>query len=149
MIEDSDYMIPQLSVFIENRLASLSELARRLADENINLRGFTLAESREFGTVRIIVAEVEACKVALNKAGYHYVETPVLAVEVTDRPGGMANVLEHLACSHINVDYAYAMTEKHGLSAVIILRVDDLKKAVMVLKKTNVRLLSRKDITLI
>jgi hypothetical protein len=149
MMTDNNYNIRQLSVFIDNRLASLSEMARLLADRNINLRAFSLSESRDFGTVRIIVADVEACCEALKAAGYHFIETDVLAVEVADRPGGMADVLECVAGEHINVEYAYAMIEKRGDSAVIILRVDNTGKAVMALRKRNIRLLAGGDIALI
>lgn len=149
MMTDNNYSIRQLSVFIDNRLASLSEMARLLADRNINLRAFSLSESRDFGTVRIIVADVEACCVALKAAGYHFIEADVLAVEVADRPGGMADVLECIASEHINVEYAYAMIEKRGESAVIILRVDNSGKAVMALLKKNIRLLAGEDIALL
>jgi hypothetical protein len=149
MMTDNNYSIRQLSVFIDNRLASLSEMARLLADRNINLRAFSLSESRDFGTVRIIVADVEACCEALKAAGYHFIEADVLAVEVADRPGGMADVLECIASEHINVEYAYAMIEKRGESAVIILRVDNSGKAVMALLKKNIRLLAGEDIALL
>ena len=149
MMPEKDFIIRQISVFIENRIASLSEVARLLADRNINLRGFSLSESRDFGTARIIVADADACCEALKAAGYHFIETDVLAVEVADRPGGMADVLECVASEHINVEYAYAMIEKRGDSAVIILRVDNTGKAVMALRKRNIRLLAGGDIALI
>jgi len=146
---DKNYIIPQISVFIDNRPASLSKMARRLADRNINLRALSLAETREFGTTRIIVADVDACSEVLRQAGYHFIETDVLAVEVADRPGGMADVLECIAAEHISVEYAYAMIEKREGSAVIILRVDNIGKAIMTLRKRNFRLLTREDIALL
>ncbi len=146
---DKNYIIPQISVFIDNRPASLSKMARRLADRNINLRALSLAETREFGTTRIIVADVDACSEVLRQAGYHFIETEVLAVEVADRPGGMADVLECIASEHISVEYAYAMIEKREGSAVIILRVDNIGKAIMALRKRNFRLLTREDIALL
>ena len=148
-MNDNNFMIRQLSVFIDNRPASLSEIARRLADSNINLRAFSLSETRDFGTVRIIVADADACGEALKAAGYHFIETDVLAVEVADRPGGMADVLECIAGEHISVEYAYAMIEKREGSAVVILRVDNPGKAVMALRKRNIRLLAREDIVLL
>ncbi len=148
-MNDNNCMIRQLSVFIDNRLASLSEIARHLADRNINLRAFSLSETRDFGTVRIIVADVDACREVLKAAGYHFIETDVLAVEVADRPGGMADVLECIAGEHVSVEYAYAMIEKREGSAVIILRVDNPGKAVMTLQKRNIRLLAREDIAVL
>ena len=149
MIKDKDYIIRQISVFIDNRPASLSEMARHLADKNINLRALSLAETRDFGTTRIIVADVDACSEVLKVAGFHFIETDVLAVEVADRPGGMADVLECIASEHISVEYAYAMIEKRQESAVIIVRVDNIGKAIMALRKRNIRLLTREDVALL
>jgi hypothetical protein len=124
-------------------------MTRSLADENINLRALSLAETRDFGTTRIIVADVDTCSEVLKEAGYHFIETDVLAVEVVDRPGGMADVLECIAIEHISVEYAYAMIEKREGSAVIILRVDNIEKAIMALRKRNIRLLTREDVALL
>jgi len=148
-MKDKNYTIRQISVFIDNRPASLSEMTRSLADENINLRALSLAETRDFGTTRIIVADVDTCSEVLKEAGYHFIETDVLAVEVVDRPGGMADVLECIASEHISVEYAYAMIEKREGSAVIILRVDNIEKAIMALRKRNIRLLTREDVALL
>jgi hypothetical protein len=148
-MKDKNYIIRQISVFIDNRPASLSEMTRSLADENINLRALSLAETRDFGTTRIIVADVDTCSEVLKEAGYHFIETDVLAVEVADRPGGMADVLECIASEHISVEYAYAMIEKREGSAVIILRVDNTGKAIMALRKRNIRLLTREDVALL
>jgi hypothetical protein len=148
-MKDKNYIIRQISVFIDNRPASLSEMTRSLADENINLRALSLAETRDFGTTRIIVADVDTCSQVLREAGYHFIETDVLAVEVADRPGGMADVLECIASEHISVEYAYAMIEKREGSAVIILRVDNTGKAIMALRKRNIRLLTREDVALL
>ena len=149
MTKDTDYLIRQISVFIDNRPATLSGMARCLADRGINLRALSLAETRDFGTTRIIVADADTCIQVLRKAGYHLIETEVLAVEVADRPGGMADVLECIAIEHISVEYAYAMIEKREGSAVIILRVDNLGKAIMALRKKNIRLLTQEDIALL
>ena len=149
MIRDKDYIIRQISIFIDNRPASLSEMTRCLADKNINLRALSLAETRDFGTTRIIVADVDACREVLKVAGFHFIETEVLAVEVADKPGGMADVLECIASEHISVEYAYAMIEKRQESAVIIVRVDNIGKSIMALRKRNIRLLTREDVALL
>jgi hypothetical protein len=149
MMSYKNYMIRQISVFIDNRPASLSKMARQLADNSINLRALSLAETRDFGTTRIIVADVDTCARVLKDAAYHFIETDVLAVEVADRPGGMAEVLECIAKEHISVEYVYAMIEKREGMAVIILRVDNPGKAVMALRKSSIRLLTQEDITLL
>jgi hypothetical protein len=148
-MEDKNYTIRQISVFIDNRPYTLLEMARCLADNNINLRAFSLAETRDFGTTRIIVADPDACKKVLKGSGYHFIETDVLAVEVDDRPGGMADILECIAHEHMSVEYAYAMIEKIEGSAVLILRVDNPEKAIVALLEKNIRLLAREDISLL
>jgi hypothetical protein len=148
-MKDKSNLIRQISVFIDNRPASLSKMARCLGNRNINLRALSLAETRDFGTTRIIVADVDACIAVLKEAGYHFMETDVLAVEVADRPGGLADILECIASEHISVEYAYAMIEKREGSAVVILRADNPDKAVMALRKRDIRLLTREDIALL
>jgi hypothetical protein len=148
-MKDKNYIIRQISVFIDNKPATLAEMTRRLADRNINLRAFSMAETRDFGTARIIVADPDACTEALKEAGHHFIETDVLAVIVADRPGGMADVLECITCENISVEYAYAMIEKREGSAVIILRVDNPGKAIMALLEKNIRLLTREDMELL
>jgi hypothetical protein len=149
MMKENEFMIRQISVFLDNRLASLAELARHLANKGINLRALSIAETRDFGTTRIIVADPDACSEALHEAGYHFIETDVLAVEVADRPGGMADVLEIIASEQIGVEYAYAMVEKREGSAVVILRVDDAPKACMVLQARGIHLLRKEDVSLL
>lgn len=148
-MKDKNYIIRQISVFIDNKPATLAEMARHLADNNINLRALSLAETRDFGTTRIIVPNPDTCVEVLKKTRYHFIESEVLAVEVADRPGGMADVLECIAHEHISVEYAYSMIEKRKGSAVIILRVDNPGKAIMALLKKNIRLLTREDIALL
>jgi hypothetical protein len=143
---ERDFVIRQISVFLDNRPGSLAALTRYLADRQINLRAFSLAESRDFGAARLIVADTDACADALHEGGYHFSEVDVLAIEVPDRPGGMAHVLEIIAGEHINVEYAYAMIEKRECSAVVVLRVEDPTRSCAVLRSQDVPLLSVEDI---
>ena len=121
-------------------------MARHLANKGINLRALSLAETRDFGTARLVVADPDACEKALKETEYHFIETDVLAVEVADKPGGMADVLDIIAQEHLNVEYVYAMVEKKEGFAVVILRVDDPLKACMALRAKGVRLLAEEDI---
>jgi len=148
-MKDKNYIIRQISVFIDNKPATLAEMARRLAEKNINLRALSLAETRDFGTARIIVADPDQCVEVLKKNGYHLMENDVLAVEVVDRPGGMADVLECIARELISVEYAYAMIEKREGSAVIILRVDNTERAIMALRKNKIHILTKEDMALL
>lgn len=148
-MKDKNYVIRQISVFIDNKPATLAGMARCLAEKDINLRALSLAETRDFGTARIIVADPDQCIEVLKKNGYHLMENNVLAIEVIDRPGGMADILDFIAQDHISVEYAYAMLEKRNDSAVIILRVDNTERAIMTLRKNKVHILTREEVALL
>ena len=143
---ETTFVIRQISVFLENRPGSLAEVTRYLADQSINLRAMSIAESRDFGTIRIIASDQDACAEALRKQGYQYTEVDVLAAEMPDRPGGMAEVAEIIAQENINIEYGYAMVEKKEDSAVIVLRVDDPYRASIVLRGKGIRLLSEGEV---
>lgn len=140
------YILKQISVFLDNRPGSLAEVARYLADRGINLRALSLAETRDFGTARLIVADTKACSDALHDSGYHFIVTDVIAVAVEDRPGGMADVLEILAEELIDVEYVYATVMKKDSDAIIVLRVDDTLKAGMILKSKGIMPMTEKEI---
>ncbi|HEU18947.1 MAG TPA: ACT domain-containing protein [Deltaproteobacteria bacterium] len=141
-----EYTLQQISVFLDNRPGTLSEVARYLADRGINLRALSLAETRDFGTVRLIVADTKTCSDALSNSGYHHIITDVIAVAVEDRPGGMADVLELLAEELIDVEYVYATVMTVDSHAIIILRVNDTLKAGMILASKGIRLMKEKEI---
>jgi hypothetical protein len=141
-----EFVIRQISVFLENRPGSLADVAKYLAEKGVNLRALSLAESRDFGAARLVASDTDACADALQEGGYHFSEVDVLALEMPDRPGGLADVLGMIAREHINVEYAYTMVERHQGWAVIVLRVDDPDRACTVLRSQGVRLLSQQDI---
>ena len=143
---EADLVIRQISVFLENRPGSLAEITRYLADHGVNLRALSIAESRDFGTIRIIASDQDACGAALRRGGYQYNEVDVLAAEMPDQPGGMAKVAEIIAREKINIEYGYVMVRKREESAVIVLRVDDPYRASIVLRGKGVRLLSEAEV---
>jgi hypothetical protein len=117
-------MVEQLSVFLENTTGRLAELARALGDAGINMRALMVADTEEFGVVRIICDRPKDAVRVLDDAGFGASLTPVVAVEIPDRPGGLADVLEALGGSGLNVEYAYAFVEPSGDAAVDIFKVD-------------------------
>jgi hypothetical protein len=117
-------MIEQLSVFLENTTGRLAELARALGDAGINMRALMVADTEEFGVVRIICDHPGAAVRKLEEAGFGASLTPVVAVEIPDRPGGLADVLEALGAAQMNVEYAYCFVEPSGEVAVDIFKVD-------------------------
>ncbi|MHB9003830.1 MAG: ACT domain-containing protein [Coriobacteriia bacterium] len=122
-------MIEQLSVFLENKPGHLARLTRTLADAQINLRALMVADTSEFGVIRIICDHPIAAKNVLEQAGFGASITRVVAVEIPDRPGGLADVLDVLSTAEVNVEYAYAFVEPGAQAAVHILKVDDPRAA--------------------
>ena len=117
-------MVEQLSVFLENTTGRLAQLARALGDAGINMRALMVADTEEFGVVRIICDHPHDAAQRLADAGFGASLTPVVAVEIPDRPGGLADVLEALGAAAMNVEYAYCFVEPSGDAAVDIFKVD-------------------------
>lgn len=118
-------MIEQLSVFLENKTGRLAELCRALGNARINMRALMVADTEEFGVVRIICDHPAKAREVLEAAGFGVSATPVVAVEIPDIPGGLADVLEALGARGMNVEYAYCFVEPSGNAAVDVLKVDD------------------------
>ena len=130
--------VQQLSVFLENRSGRLAEVARLLGDAGVNIRALSLADTADFGILRLIVNDVERAVEVLRRAGQTASLTDVVAVEVPDRPGGLAEILEPLQEQEVNVEYLYAFVEKSADRAVVVLRFDDVQAALDVLKQAGV-----------
>ncbi|PKQ38786.1 MAG: amino acid-binding protein [Actinobacteria bacterium HGW-Actinobacteria-1] len=122
-------MIEQISVFLENKSGRLAELTRVLGDAGINMRALMVADTAEFGVVRLICDEPRRALRVLEDGGFGASITEVIAVAVPDRPGGLADVLETLGTQGLNVEYAYCFVESTGDAAVDIFRVDDPTRA--------------------
>jgi hypothetical protein len=129
--------VEQISVFLENKPGSLENATRTLRDANINIRTLSVAETVDFGILRLIVNDVEKANKALKESGFRVSKTPVVAVEVPDKPGGLHSIMEVVSKEGINVEYLYAFVEKSGQNAVIIFRFDDPEKAIDILLKNK------------
>jgi hypothetical protein len=138
--------LKQISVFLENRRGRLAEVARVLGNAKINIRALSLADTSDFGILRLIVNDAEGAKKVLRDNGYTVRETEVVAVEVGDQPGGLALVLEALSKSDVNVEYMYAFVEKSQDKAVLVFRFEQLAKAVEALNAGNIRVLSGEEV---
>ena len=121
--------IKQLSVFLENRPGHLAETCRTLAEAQVNIITLSLADTREFGIVRMIVDNWEKARDVLSAKGRVVNVRDVVAVTVPDRPGGMAEILDALDAAKVNVEYSYAFAFHHGEKAVLVFRFDDNEKA--------------------
>jgi len=133
--------VEQISIFLENKPGGLEEVARILKDAGINIRTLSLADTTDFGILRLIVNDVERASQVLKEQGFRTSRTPVVAVEVPDRPGGLHGILEVLSKNGINVEYLYAFVERSGEHAVIIFRFDAPDKAIEVLQKNGMTVL--------
>ncbi len=118
------YAIKQLSIFLENRKGRLREVTQVLAEANVNIRALALAESAEFGILRLVVDNPEKARSVLSSAGFTVKEQNVFAVEVPDKPGGFYQVVKILADEDINIDYTYAFVGG-GEKAILIFKVPD------------------------
>ena len=137
--------VTQLSVFLENRAGVLAELTGHLGAGGVNIRALSIAESRDFGVVRMIVPDPARAVRLLREKGYSLQEVEVLAVKVADEPGGLGRALRALAEENINVDYLYTFLDKLGDKAVIILRADNLDFAGEILSRKGFELMSHRD----
>ncbi len=140
--------IKQLSVFMENRPGALYGMAGVLAQNGIDMRALSLAETKDFGIARIIVDNLYAATTALKDAGYVHTITPVLGVAIPDVPGGLSRVLQVLTDANINVEYMYAFLGGQNVDhAYMIFRVDDIDQAANVLKSRGIRAVEQEEIS--
>jgi hypothetical protein len=138
-------MIDQVSVFLENRAGRLAELCRSLGNSGIDMHALMVADTEEYGVVRIICDTPAKAVALLDEQGFSASVTPVIAVEIPDRPGGLADVLEALGTQGISVEYAYCFVEPSGAAAVDIFKVDG-PGADSVLAKAGFRSLSPSEL---
>ena len=139
-------MVKQLTVFLENSPGRLAALTRAIGDAAINMRALMVADTAEFGVVRIICDDPDLAQSALESAGYGVTVTDVIAVVVPDRPGGLADVLEVLGAAGINVEYAYCFVRPSGEGAIDVFRVEEPDRAARVLAEADVRVLTQDEV---
>ena len=132
-------IVKQISIFLENRAGRLAEITGILGDHGINMRALTLADTADFGILRLIVDDVEKAITILKENGLTVGETDVIAIEVPDSPGGLAQLLRVFQQENVNVEYMYAFIKAPSRSAVMIFRFEDLKIALDVLSKHDIR----------
>ena len=136
--------IEQISVFIENETGGLADVVNVLARSAVDIRAMSIADQTDFGIVRLIVNDTDRACFALKDAGFTVRRTPVVAVLVPDRPGGLARTLD--ALRGIAVEYMYAFVRKSGEQAVVVFRFDDVDRAVATLREAGATLLEAEDV---
>ena len=125
--------VEQISVFLENKPGGLEHVTRVLTDSDINIRALSLADTSDFGILRLILNDIDTAEKALQGEGFTVRRSHVVAVEIPDRPGGMHSISKILAEQNVNVEYAYAFVERSGENAIIIFRFDDIDAGIDVL----------------
>ena len=131
-------LLKQMSVFLENKPGAMTAPCRLLADAGINIQTFALADSEKFGILRLVVKEWETAAKLLSDAGYAVRLSDVLAIEMPDRPGGLADIFKALETAEINVEYMYAFTVKWEGQGLVIFRVQEPEKALPALKTAGI-----------
>jgi hypothetical protein len=138
--------VEQISVFLENKSGRLAEVTNILSASGVNIRALSLADTADFGILRLIVNQTDKAKEVLKKNGFTVGKTEVIALEVPDRPGGLAGILKILEGGSINVEYMYAFVQRSGDNAIIIFRFDEIDKAIEVLTGAGVRVLKGEEV---
>jgi hypothetical protein len=133
--------VSQLSVFIENKSGRLADVTRTLADAGINVRALSIADTVDYGLLRLIVNDPVQAKSVLTDAGFTVALTEVLAIEVSDEPGGLAGIIEAFADCGLNIEYMYAFVGTSGENAIVIFRVEKVDEAISSLQKKGVHIL--------
>lgn len=136
----------QISVFIENKEGRLAEVTAILRDAGVNIRALSLADTTDFGVLRLIVNDTDAAEKALKKEGFTVGKTKVLAVEVKDEPGGLNRVLDPLCTREVNVEYMYAFANPKCQNAIMIFRFDDPGKALEILAENKIKVIDGKEL---
>jgi hypothetical protein len=139
--------VEQISIFLENKSGRLAEVTSVLSQAGINIRALYLADTADFGILRLIVNETERARQVLKEKGFTVEKTKVVAIEVPDRPGGLSGILNTIKGEGINVEYMYAFVEKSGENAIVIFRFDEPEKSIEVLRKAEVKIMGGEELS--
>lgn len=133
--------VKQLSVFIENKAGRVSEVTDVLGDNGINIRGFSVSDTADYGIVRLIVDHPEKGHRALSDAGFTVKENDVICLDLPDHPGGLAGVLKVVSGAGVNIEYVYSL-----ISTYVVINVTDIDRAIALLADKPVRLVTQEEI---
>ncbi len=139
--------VEQISIFIENKSGRLAEVTGILGETGVNIRALSLADTSDFGILRLIVDDSKKALKVLREQRFTVSITDVIGVEVPDSPGGLTTLLQILDQSHVNVEYMYAFAERSGKNAIIIFRFDNIDEAIAALSAHDVKILPSERIT--
>ena len=138
--------VKQISVFLENKEGRIKKAIDALAKENINIRALSIADTSKYGILRLIVSNNEKALEALEKANFIVRENEVIIIAVPDKPNGLNSTLEVFEEKGINLEYLYAFVSSKTDEAIVVMRLENMEKAIEVLESSNVKLLDENDI---
>ncbi|KXS45991.1 MAG: ACT domain protein [Candidatus Frackibacter sp. T328-2] len=134
--------VKQISIFLENKSGRLADVTHALGNRDINIRALSIADTSDFGILRLIVNDPTKALSILKDEGFTVSQTDVIAVEVSDSPGGLAAALDALKTENINIEYMYAFIEKSSNDALVVFRVEEITRAISLLENEGFNLLS-------
>lgn len=138
--------IKQISIFVENKPGRLSNITKLLGENGIDIRALSVADTKDFGILRLIVNKPDAACEVLKNADCTVSITNVIAIGINDEPGGLAEIMEALYGANISVEYMYAFISKSENQAYVILRVDNNDKAIEAMKENNFKILTSDEV---
>lgn len=138
--------IKQISVFVSNMTGGLADIAETISKNGIDIRALSIADTTDFGILRLIVDDPDKAQTALSEAGYVVSATDVVAAHIDDQPGGLASVLRLLADAEISIEYVYAFVTRKAKNAYVVFRLEDNERACKVLCENGVKLASPEEV---
>ena len=138
--------IKQLSIFLQNRMGSLSKPLEVLSENDVNIRAMCMADTSEFGILRLVVDNHEKGKKALEEKNFLVKITEIIGVEMYDGPGGLTSVLKVIKDNEIDLEYLYAFTHKIENKAILLLHADDIDNLISVLTENNITVVPSKEV---
>ncbi len=138
--------VKQISVFVENKEGRIKKAINTLAEENINIRALSIADTTKYGILRLIVSDNEKAIAALEKDGFIVKENEVILLAVPDKPNGLNSTLAIFDEKGINLEYLYAFVSSKTDAAIVVMRLENMEKAIEALQNSDVKILETKDI---
>ena len=138
--------VKQISIFVENKEGRIKKAIDTLAKENINIRALSIADTTKYGILRLIVSDNEKAIAALEKDGFIVKENEVIILAVPDEPNGLNSTLAVFDEKGINLEYLYAFVSSKTDEAIVVMRLENMEKAVDALNESNVKILDAEDI---
>ncbi len=138
--------INQISVFLENKSGRLADVTKVLADGRINIRAMTIADTADFGILRLVVSEPDRASELLEKSGFTVRITKVLGIEIDDKPGGLHKIMDIFKTNGVNIEYLYASLENKNSKAVVIFKVEDVELGLKIVERNSLVAVSGKSL---